>query len=131
KQLNLYYAKGAKGGLAPYVKELGDRFEGNFDAYIKNGFNSSVFTKKDRLLAYLDNPKASHIEEDELFKLSTDLMTHYRAETTEEKALKDSYIRSFRLLVEGLIESGVCPFQYPDVDSKLLVTYGTIRPLPM
>ena len=131
KQLNLYYTKGVEGGLAPYVKELGDRFEGNFEAYIKNGFNSSIFTKKDRLLAYLDNPKASHIEEDELFKLSTDLMTHYRAETPEEKALKDSYIRSFRLLVEGLRESGLSPIQYPDANSTLRLTYGTIRPLPL
>lgn len=131
KQLNLYYTKGVEGGLAPYVKELGDRFEGNFEAYIKNGFNSSIFTKKDRLLAYLDNPKASHIEEDELFKLSTDLMTHYRAETPEEKALKDSYQRSFRLLVEGLRESGLSPIQYPDANSTLRLTYGTIRPLPL
>lgn len=130
-QLNLYYTKGKVGGLAPYVKELGDRFEGNFEAYIKQGFNGSIFTKKDRLMAYLDAPKADEINEDELFKLSTDLMTHYRAESPEEKALKDSYQRSFRLLVEGLRESGLSPIQYPDANSTLRLTYGTIRPLPL
>lgn len=131
KQLNLYYNKGAQGGLAPYVKELGDRFKGNYEAYVQNGFNSSIFTKKDRLLNYLDHPNSNHIEEDELFKLSSDIMNHYRAESPEEKALKDSYNRSFRKLIEGLRESGLSPIQYPDANSTLRLTYGTIRPLPL
>src|SRR5690606_21909611 len=35
------------------------------------------------------------------------------------------------LLVEGLRESGLSPIQYPDANSTLRLTYGTIRPLPL
>jgi len=130
-QLNLYYTKAAKGGLAPYVKQIGDPTKGDFKSYVKSAFNKSIFTKKEELLKYLDNPVASKITDDELYKLSTDLMTRYRAETPEDKALKDSYSKAFRLLVEGLRESGLSPIEYPDANSTLRLTYGKVVDLPL
>src|SRR5690606_33637465 len=129
-QLNLYYTKAAKGGLAPYVKQIGEQSKGDFRNYVKTAFNNSIFTKKEELLKYLDNPVASKITDDELYKLSTDLMTRYRAETPEDKALKDSYSKAFRLLVEGLRESGLSPIEYPDANSTLRLTYGKVVDLP-
>ncbi|MFA7687489.1 MAG: S46 family peptidase [Moheibacter sp.] len=130
-QLNLYYSKATKGGLAPYAKKMGESSNGNFKTYVQNAFKSSIFTDKDKLMAYLDNPNATVIANDELYKLSSDLMTRYRAETPEQKALKDSYSRAFRLLVEGLRESGLSPIVYPDANSTLRLTYGTVRDLPL
>lgn len=130
-QLNLYYTKAAKGGLAPYVKEVGDKTNGNFKDYVNKAFATSIFTKKDQLLKYLDNPVAATIQGDELYKLSGDLMTRYRAETPEEKALADAYQKSFRLLVEGLRESGLSPIEYPDANSTLRLTYGKVIDLPL
>lgn len=130
-QLHLYYTKAAKGGLAPYVKEVGDQSKGDFKNYVKNTFSNSIFTKKDELLKYLDNPVASKISGDELYNLSTDLMTRYRAETPEDKSLKDSYSKAFRLLVEGLRESGLSPIEYPDANSTLRLTYGKVIDLPL
>ncbi len=130
-QLNLYYTKAGKGGLAPYVKEIGGKSKGNFKDYVNKAFNTSIFTKKDQLLNYLDNPSTELISGDELYKLSTDLMTRYRAETPEEKAQKDNYNKAFRLLVEGLRESGLSPIEYPDANSTLRLTYGTVRDLPL
>src|SRR5690606_7740995 len=130
-QLNLYYTKAAKGGLAPYVKQIGDQSKGDFKNYVKTAINNSIFTKKEELLNYLDNPVATKITNDELYKLSTDLMTRYRAETPEDKALKDSYSKAFRLLVEGLKESGLSPIEYPDANSTLRLTYGKVVDLPL
>lgn len=130
-QLNLYYTKAAKGGLAPYVKEVGDKTNGNFKDYINKAIHTSIFTQQKELLKFLDNPVASTIQGDELYKLSTDLMTRYRAESPEDKALKDSYNKSFRLLVDGLRESGLSPIEYPDANSTLRLTYGKVIDLPM
>ncbi|MET3732082.1 S46 family peptidase [Moheibacter stercoris] len=130
-QLNLYYTQAAKGGLAPYLKIIGDENKGDFKKYINKAFNSSVFTNKDRLIGYLNNPSADMIETDELYKLSSDLMDRYRAESPEDKALKDSYSKAFRLLVEGLRESGLSPIEYPDANSTLRLTYGKVIDLPL
>jgi len=130
-QLNLYYAKAAKGGLAPYAKEVGDKNKGDFSSYMKNAFASSIFTKKDQLMNFLDSPKAELISNDELYKLSNDLMTRYRLETPEDKALNDSYAKAFRVLVEGLRESKLSTIEYPDANSTLRLTYGSVRDLPL
>lgn len=130
-QLNLYYAKASQGGLASYTKEVGEKNKGDFAPYLKKAFTSSIFTKKDQLLAFLDKPNADRISNDELFKLSTDLMNRYRLETAEDKAMNDSYDRAFRLLVEGLRESKLSPIEYPDANSTLRLTYGSVRDLPL
>lgn len=131
KQLNLYYTKGNAGGLSPYVKEIGDRYNGDFSVYIGEAFKSSIFTDKVKLTAFLENPDLSVLENDELMKLSSNLLDTYRSETPEQKALNDSYSRAFRLLVEGLRESGLSTIQYPDANSTLRLTYGKIVDLPL
>jgi len=130
-QLNLYYNKGKKVGISPYVKEIGENNRNDFKKYVKTLFESSIFTQKDKLLAYLDKPNAELIQNDELFKLSTDIMNYYRAETPEQKQLSDAYSKSFRLLVEGLRESGLNHIEYPDANSTLRLTYGTVVDLPL
>lgn len=131
KELNLYYAKAKKGGLATYVKEIGDQEKGDFSDYIRKAFDQSIFTRKEELEKFLDHPDATLVTEDKLFQLSTDLLQRYRAETPEEKELHDSYKKSFRLLVKGLRKSKLSPIEYPDANSTLRLTYGTIRPLPL
>lgn len=131
KELNLYYAKAKAGGLATLVKEIGDKNNGDFSKYLSDAFKSSIFTSKEKLLSFLDNPDASLISNDNLMKLSTDLMSRYRSETPEEKSMNDESKRAFRLLVAGLRESGLSTIQYPDANSTLRLTYGTIRELPL
>lgn len=131
EQLNLYYNKAAKAGLAPYVKTIGENNNGQFQVHLKNAFANSPFTSKETLIAYLDAPKATLIEQDELYKISTDLMDRYRLETPEMKSLKDSYTKAFRTLVEGLRISKLSPIEYPDANSTLRLTYGSVRDLPL
>lgn len=130
-QLELYYKKGANGGLAPYVKEIGDQSKGNFEKFIGDAFQSSIFTKENQLMAFLDNPNVEPINNDPLFKISSDILERYRSETPEEKAMNDAYKKAFRQLVQGLRESGLSKIEYPDANSTLRLTYGTIRPLPL
>lgn len=130
-QLALYYKKAKKGGLAPYTKLVGSKNKGDFTNFINEAFDKSIFTSKEKLMAYLDNPDITLIQDDELLKLSTDLLTRYRAKTDEEKVLQDNFDKSFRLLVDGLRKSKLSPIEYPDANSTLRLTYGTIRPLPL
>ncbi|MBW7868572.1 MAG: S46 family peptidase [Brumimicrobium sp.] len=130
-QLALYYKKAKKGGLAPYVKTVGDKNKGDFTNYVSNAFKNSIFTKKEQLEAYLDKPDISLIQNDELLQLSMSLLTRYRSKTDEETVLAENYERAFRKLVKGLRESKLSPIEYPDANSTLRLTYGTVRPLPL
>ncbi len=130
-QLNLYYDKAQKAGVADVVKDLGKQNNGDFSAYVEKAFKESIFTDQEKLEDFLDNPDISLVNEDNLFELSSSLLARYRQETPEQKELKDSFNQSFRLLVKGLRESKLSPIEYPDANSTLRLTYGTVRPLPL
>lgn len=128
-QLNLYSTKGGK-NIAPYVAELNQKYNGNFTEYVDNALKNSIFTSRESIDAFLKNPKAELITNDELFKLSNDLMMRYRAKSDEEILSDENFARNFRLLVKGLRESGLNNIQYPDANSTLRLTYGQVVTLP-
>jgi predicted Holliday junction resolvase-like endonuclease len=74
-ELNLYASKAKAGGLAPRVDSLSRANGGTFNNYIKQAFESSIFSSEEKLLTFLTNPQAEQIEQDPLFLLSSDLMT--------------------------------------------------------
>lgn len=128
-QLNLYAKKGGK-NIAPYVAELAKKTGGNFTEYVNNTLENSIFASKESIVKFLENPNAELITNDELFKLSNDLMMRYRAKTEDEMALDEKFAKAFRLLVRGLRESGLNKIQYPDANSTLRLTYGSVVTLP-
>ncbi|MDR2284120.1 MAG: S46 family peptidase [Sphingobacterium sp.] len=127
-ELNLYSAKA--GQIAPYIAELAKQNNSNFTATIKSAFDNSVFGSQSKLEAFLDNPSASVISQDPLFKISDALMTKYRERTAEQEQREDNFQAAFRKYIAGFLEMNPKGKYYPDANSTLRLTYGTIRALP-
>jgi hypothetical protein len=127
-QLSLYSSK-AGTNLAPAVQSLVDNTT-DFNHYVNNAFDLSMFTSKERLLAFLELPDVALIENDPLYKLSSNLLDHYNAKSDALKEAENNFQRGFRNLVAGLRESKLSPIQYPDANSTLRLTYGSVRALP-
>ncbi|MGO1242573.1 MAG: S46 family peptidase [Sphingobacterium sp.] len=127
-ELSLYAEKG--GRIAPYIKELADANNGNFQTVIKSAFAKSMFTSLDQLNAYLDNPSVDIIEQDPLYLISKSLMDKYRESTPESQELADHYQAAYRKYIAGRLEANPKKKYYPDANSTLRLTYGTIRALP-
>ena len=130
QQLKLYATKSTGYDIAPYVKELGAKNNNDFTAIIKTAFANSIFASKEKMLAFLDNPKEGAFDNDELFKISADLIAKYREQPAELQPLKENYEKGFRLLVDGLREANPDKKYYPDANSTLRLTYGTVIGLP-
>ena len=130
QQLKLYATKSTGYDIAPYIKELADKNNNDFSQVIAKAFASSVFASQDKLLAYLNNPKAVSFENDELYKISNALINKYREQPENLQPLKENYEKSFRLLVEGLRKANPHKKYYPDANSTLRLTYGTVKDLP-
>lgn len=130
KQLNLYATKSIGYEIAPYVKQLGVATNNDFSSIVNKAFEGSIFSSKETLLKYLDKPDASLITEDELFKISGDLLKKYREQPDQLQLLKENYDKSYRLLVDGLRKANPKKKYYPDANSTLRLTYGTVRDLP-
>ncbi|MCL7988970.1 S46 family peptidase [Sphingobacterium sp. lm-10] len=127
-ELNLYTAKA--GDVAPYLATMASQNQGNFAADIDAAVEKSLFQSADRLIAFLNNPDATTVENDPLFKLSNALMQQYRETSPELETKKDAFQTAQRLYVKGTLEMDPQGKYYPDANSTLRLTYGTIRALP-
>jgi hypothetical protein len=128
-QLALYSEKATGYKLAPSVAELVEN-KTDLASYVANAIDLSLFSSKERLLAFLEIPNAELINNDPLYKLSSDLLDHYNKKSDELKAAEDKYQAGFRKLVAGLQESKLSPILYPDANSTLRLSYGKVRSLP-
>lgn len=128
-QLSLY-AKKAGYALAPMVEKLAASNNGDFTQYVNEAFETSIFTSKDRIKAFLDVPNEAALANDPLQVLTLDLVSHFGKRSEELMKAQNDFGASFRLLVEGLRESKIGEIKYPDANSTLRLTYGKVRSLP-
>ena len=128
-QLSLY-AKKAGYALAPMVEKLAASNNGDFTQYVNEAFETSIFTSKDRIKAFLDVPNEANLANDPLQVLTLDLVSHFGKRSEELMKAQNDFGASFRLLVEGLRESKIGEIKYPDANSTLRLTYGKVRSLP-
>ncbi len=129
-QLHLYATKSTGYAIAPYVDQVGKANNYDYTKFVNEAFDSSIFASKEKAMAFLQNPSADVLKNDQLYRLSSDLLTKYRAKTDEQAKLDAEYSKSFRLLVEGLREANPNAKYYPDANSTLRLTYGKVRSLP-
>jgi hypothetical protein len=128
-QLSLY-AKKAGYTLTPMVEKLAAVNNGDFTQYVNDAFETSIFTSKDRIKAFLEVPNEAALANDPLQVLTTDLVSHFGKRSEELMKAQNDFGASFRLLVEGLRESKIGEIKYPDANSTLRLTYGKVRSLP-
>lgn len=129
-QLNLYATKGFEYGLAPMVADIAKSNNNNFTTFINKTVDNSIFNSKESALAFVNNPSLETLKNDLLYKLSADLVNKQRNKTEEFEKMENDFLKSYRLLVQGYRISNKKMKYYPDANSTLRLTYGTVGALP-
>jgi Peptidase S46 len=129
-QLKLYATKSTGYKIAPMVEKIGKENNNDFTKYVNAAFELSIFSSVDKIKAFLELPNQALLDNDPLYALSNDMLTHYNSKSDEIAKAQNDYSASFRLLVEGLRESKIGSIKYPDANSTLRLTYGKVRSLP-
>ena len=129
-QLKLYVTKATGYAIAPMVAKIGAENNNDFSKYVNATIDASILTSSEKIKAFLANPNAETLANDELYKLSNDMIGHLSKRSEEITKAQNDYLASFRLLVEGLRESNIGTTKYPDANSTLRLTYGKVKSLP-
>lgn len=129
-QLGLYVKRNQNYPIASLVQKIANENGGDFTAYVNQLFDSSIFTHKDRINAFLSNPSQDALNNDGLYILSNNLLTHFASKSDEIAKSQNDFGAAYRKLVEGLRVSGIGAIKYPDANSTLRLTYGKVRALP-
>ncbi|MEK6450234.1 MULTISPECIES: S46 family peptidase [Myroides] len=130
KQLALYASKSEGYAIAPYIAQIEKEYNGDFEKFVNEAFDKSVFANKAKIEAFLKDPKDIVVSRDPLLKLSSAIMDKYREKSDALSALEDKYQKAYRLFVDGVQKSNPTGKYYPDANSTLRLTYGTVIGLP-
>ncbi len=129
-QLKLYATKSTGYKIAPLVEKIGNETANDFTKYVNAIFDLSLFSSVDKIKAFLQYPTQGQLDNDPLYALSNDMISHFNSKSEEITKAQNDYAASFRLLVEGLRESKIGEIKYPDANSTMRLTYGKVRSLP-
>ena len=109
-----------------FFKEITKKYKGDYDAYAAYVFEKSIFTGEDRIKAFLGNPSAKKLAKDPAFVLAGDVMTIFMSSLGNFRAARESLQNGSRLFVAGLREMDPDMVRYPDANSTMRLSYGSV-----
>ncbi|HBS86513.1 MAG: hypothetical protein A2W91_20050 [Bacteroidetes bacterium GWF2_38_335] len=133
-QLNLYYkdipAESRSGVFANYIfKTFKDKTpEASIVKFVNTAFTTSIFTAKERMMAFLNKPSKKVLENDPFMKYFMEIALEAQMKGGKYQSLNNKLGVSERIFVEGLREMQVNNTFYPDANSTLRLTYGSVQP---
>ncbi len=127
--LALYFEE-VKDELEPETAKLiNDKYDGDARAFAQKLFDKSMFDDKDRLLKFLEKPKAKKIAKDPAFELRSSLLDAYFANVKPKHAKLNTKIDSlYGIYMQALME--VLPDNrtyFSDANSTLRISYGKVE----
>lgn len=111
--------------LPEYIKEAGAKTDWN--EYAEKLYEKSIFTNEDRLLAFIDKPKAKTLEKDQMAKIASDLISIYRSNGERHAESDELYAKGDRLFQAGLQEMMPDKEFYPNANSTMRASFGNIK----
>jgi hypothetical protein len=110
-----------------FFTELKKKYKGDFDAMAADVFVNSIFADKSRVNAYLDKPSAKKLAKDPAYILSGQVMESMMGSMGAFRSSQGSIGKGNRLFIAGLREMHPDKVFYPDANSTMRLTYGSVQ----
>ncbi|PKP50624.1 MAG: serine protease [Bacteroidetes bacterium HGW-Bacteroidetes-1] len=125
--LQEYYNKMPVTMQAPVVYKMFNKYKGSFDMYSQNVFDKSIFANESRVNAFLNNPSLKVLENDPVMQLSSGFMAKAMETSGGFRTAQSSLTGAKKLFVAGLREMQPDKVFYPDANSTMRMSYGSVR----
>ena len=110
-----------------YFKDMVKKYKGDFEAYADYFFDKSIFVNEARLNAFLDNPKFKLLDKDPAYQLATAMQGGLMQNMGAYRGAQTKLSKNKRLFVAGLREMYPDKVFYPDANSTMRLTYGSVE----
>jgi hypothetical protein len=118
----LYSENVVKDQQPEYMQNYG----GSWTAFADSVYSNSIFTDKDRLVGFLNNPVDSVYASDPMKTVSSDLFAVYSGRAAMNSEANDLMAKGNRLFIAGLREMNPDKDFYPDANSTMRFSFGNI-----
>jgi len=123
--LELYYNDIPKAQHPEVLTAIADSFDGDFKAYADSLFASSFMASMESYMAFLENPVDSLMDADMGIALGEGMYAAYMG-ANDNAEVDDKLEKAYRLFTAGLREMNPNKNYYPDANSTMRLTYGTV-----
>ncbi len=102
------------------------KFKGDFNKYADFVFSKSIFADREKLEAFLSEPKLKTLKKDPVFIAAESTMDIYRELTLNLANYKGAEEKNNRLFLEGLMAMQSDKVFYPDANFSMRLSYGKV-----
>ncbi|MFL9834113.1 S46 family peptidase [Chryseobacterium terrae] len=122
--VNLYQTKVKSTVASPTITALDAK-------NLSNVAFSSIFANKTSVTNYVMNPDRLKLDADPLLKIVRGIIADQKTSNDKYVLLDDSFAKNNRLFLAGLMKAMPEKKFYPDANSTMRLTYGTVDTLPI
>jgi len=112
---------------ALFLKMKGATMEEKCNAYAAVVFKKSIVVDKNKLNKFLKKPKLKVLDKDPGVAYITSLIGFYRTTMMSSMTFENNLETQRKVLLEGLMEQNKGKSMYPDANSTMRLTYGTVK----
>jgi hypothetical protein len=110
-----------------YTNIIDKKFKGDIDKFVDDMFTRSVFADETKLNAFLEKPVLKTLENDPVYLTATSVGKVALEVGKNLSQFESDYAIGRRLWVAALMEMTPDKTQYPDANSTMRLTYGTVQ----
>lgn len=110
------------------LKDIKTKYNGNFHKCVDDLLANSIYRSKEALQTNTQR-NVEELLKDPILQLAEALVEDFRSPSQELVNLEDSYAKAYRKFVKGMRDGKMSTILYPDANSTLRLTYGTVIPL--
>jgi hypothetical protein len=125
--LKLFYENVPASFRPAFFSVIQSKYKGNIDRYCVGLFNRSVFSSPFRFNTFLQEPSRKTLEKDMAFVAALTTQEKYRELYQIRAQYNLNYEKGQRLYIAGLIEMQEDRIFYPDANSTMRLTYGSVQ----
>ena len=129
--LEMYYYNVPKNQHPAVFKKIENQLFGfkalDFDYYAKNVFKRSIFSSKEKFFTFLEKPSTLRLEKDVAYTTMMSIYDYYIENMyPKRKSISAKLEEGNRLFIAGLREMNPEEKYYPNANSTMRVTYGSV-----
>ena len=109
-----------------FIKEVNDKYRGNVDRYVDKYFRKSMIVDEERYMEFLDDPSLRKLEKDPTFEAVTTFFDKFGELRGTMMSYGEKINQGGRLYLKGRIEMHPEKDFYPNANSTMRITYGTV-----
>ncbi len=110
-----------------YVNAVDKKFKGDIDKFVDDLFARTVFSNNEKLNSFLSNPSLKILEKDPVYLTATSYYKTAGELSKKTYEYENDLMKGRRIWIAALMEMSPEKVQYPDANSTMRLTYGTVQ----